>query len=68
MPDDLYDDGLVHSHHWATEPMPFRGDDQPMPAAPPGLIVHAPDDDAHDEGLVHSHGWACSERGRMAHG
>lgn len=50
-----HDDGLVHSHRWATEP--------PRPAQ--GRIIPAPRED-HDEGLVHAHGWACGERGREA--
>ncbi len=57
MTDDLYDDGLVHSHGWAAEPQPPHA-----PAAP----IHQPAEPDHDEGLVHSHGWACGERGQPA--
>ena len=64
MSNDDYDDGLVHSHGWATEPMPWR---EEAPAEPEAhrILPHA--DDAYDDGLVHEHGWACSERGREAH-
>ena len=63
MSNDDYDDGLVHSHGWAAEPMPWR---EEAPAEPePRRIALA--DDCYDDGLVHEHGWACSERGREAH-
>ena len=59
MTNDSHDDGLVHSHRWATEP--------PRPVqARPRVITPAPREEP-DEGLVHSHGWACGERGRPAH-
>ena len=61
-----HDDGLVHSHGWATEPPPpATGTLRRM-----GATIAAPthrEDDMFDDGLVHSHGWACSERGREAH-
>lgn len=53
-----HDDGLVHSHTWASEP-PRQGR-SPIRHTPPTTVE--PD---HDEGLVHSHGWACGERGKM---
>jgi hypothetical protein len=59
---DMHDDGLVHSHNWATEkagPVMSRARHVAAQATPPA----EPD---HDDGLVHGHGWACSERGRMA--
>jgi len=56
MSNDNHDDGLVHSHRWATEP----------PRHPMPRVIPAPRDD-HDDGLVHTHGWACGERGRPAH-
>ena len=66
MSNDDYDDGLVHSHGWATEP--------PAPAAGPmrrGAEIAAamsahPEEEPYDDGLVHSHGWACGERGQPA--
>ena len=61
MSNDDYDDGLVHSHGWAAEPMPWR--EGAMPEPEPRRIA----DDCYDEGLVHEHGWACSERGHAAH-
>ncbi|MFC7475801.1 hypothetical protein ACFQS7_15625 [Dankookia sp. GCM10030260] len=66
MSNDDYDDGLVHSHGWATEP--------PAPPAGPmrrGAEIAAamsahPEEESFDDGLVHSHGWACGERGQPA--
>jgi hypothetical protein len=58
MSNDRHDDGLVHSHGWATEP--------PRPARQPPRVIPAPTEDR-DDGLVHSHGWACGERGRPSH-
>jgi hypothetical protein len=67
MSNDDYDDGLVHSHAWATEP--------PAPAAGPmrrgaevaaAMSAHPEESEPYDDGLVHSHGWASAERGRMA--
>ena len=53
-----HDDGLVHSHAWASAE---RGREahvnRPAPEPEP----------EHDDGLVHSHSWACAERGREAH-
>ncbi len=56
MDNDRHDDGLVHSHGWATEP--------PRPATKQGRVIPAPAED-HDDGIDHAHGWACSERGQM---
>jgi hypothetical protein len=56
MSNDRHDDGLVHSHRWATEPT--------RPTQP--RVTPTPADDR-DDGLVHSHGWACGLRGRPAH-
>jgi hypothetical protein len=65
MSHDQHDDGLVHSHGWATEPPPSIGEMlrgvEAAPRAATRMIEEGPDD-----GLVHGHGWACSERGRMA--
>jgi hypothetical protein len=63
MSNDEYDDGLVRSHGWAAEPMPWRDETQAEPE--PRRIALA--DECYDDGLVHDHGWACSERGREAH-
>jgi len=57
-------DGLVHSHGWAAEPMPWRETGAAEPEAP-RILPHA--EAGHDDGLVHEHNWACSERGREAH-
>jgi hypothetical protein len=62
MSNDDYDDGLVHSHTWATEP--------PLPATGPmrrGAEIAAamsahPEEETYDDGLVHCHGWACSDQ------
>ena len=54
--DDTYDDGLVHSHNWASEPS--------SPAKPAGpqtvasLSAGPAADESFDDGLVHSHDWA----------
>jgi hypothetical protein len=50
-----HDDGLVHSHRWASEPA----------RRPAPTTIPMPAD--HDDGLVHGHGWACGERGTPAH-
>ncbi|MBK1659892.1 hypothetical protein [Paracraurococcus ruber] len=68
MSNDDFDDGLVHSHGWATEP-------PAMPAGPmlkgaeiaAAMAQHPEEQDCYDDGLVHSHGWACGERSRLAH-
>lgn len=74
MNDDMHDDGLVHSHGWATEPPPSVGmllrpanDDRrvPAPANDVAAAMAVKQDADHDDGLVHHHGWACGERGAM---
>ncbi|MFZ4406277.1 MAG: hypothetical protein ACOYOH_02995 [Paracraurococcus sp.] len=67
MSNDDYDDGLVHSHGWATEPVarnagPLRRAAEIAAA----MSAHPEETEPFDDGLVHSHGWACGERGRMA--
>lgn len=67
--DHDHDDGLVHSHGWATEPPPSIGmllrpanDDRAVqPANDLARAMAAKQDDDHDDGLVHGHGWASSE-------
>ena len=63
MDHDMHDDGLVHPHHWATEPPPSVGmllrpanDDCANPPARPTATPR--EEDGHDDGLVHGHGWA----------
>ena len=64
MSNDQHDDGLVHSHGWATEPPPSVGE-LLRPAA--ARVATTRDVDAdHDDGLVHHHGWACGQRGASA--
>ncbi|WP_426955508.1 hypothetical protein [Muricoccus radiodurans] len=49
MSDENYDDGLVHSHGWATD------------KAGPVIAAKAPTtipEAGYDDGLVHSHDWA----------
>jgi hypothetical protein len=63
-----HDDGLVHSHGWATEPPPSIG----MLLRPANDVAGARPDIAaamnvkqdHDDGLVHGHAWA-SDDGRL---
>ncbi len=51
MSDDTFDDGLVHSHHWATEkPMTNTQADS------------AEREMQHDDGLVHGHEWASGSK------
>jgi len=64
MNDDLHDDGLVHSHRWATEPPPSVGE-LLRPAAARVATTRMPAEADHDDGLVHHHGWACGQRGTM---
>ncbi len=70
MDHDNHDDGLVHSHGWATEPPPSVGmllrpanDDRPAgtPANDVARAMAAKQDEGHDDGLVHGHDWASSE-------
>ena len=64
MSNDQHDDGLVHSHGWATEPPPSVGA-LLRPAAVRVATTRDVDAD-HDDGLVHHHGWACGQRGASA--
>ena len=57
MDHDTHDDGLVHSHGWATEPPPSVGE-LLRPAA--ARIATTTEQDGHDDGLVHGHGWASA--------
>jgi hypothetical protein len=45
-----FDDGLVHSHHWAREPF-TRTQRRHVEA-------ESLPEDRYDDGLVHDHGWA----------
>lgn len=55
MGDYEYDDGLVHGHLWASEPL---GRPQPRRESTPRREVMISADDCYDDGLVHNHGWA----------
>lgn len=59
---DQHDDGLVHSHGWATEPPPSVGE-LLRPAAARIATTKATEKDGHDDGLVHRHGWASATQG-----
>ena len=60
MSNDRYDDGLVHGHGWAAEPVkPGLGRDQ-------AVLIPAPAEEPYDDGLVHSHAWASTERSQPA--
>ncbi|MGG5822521.1 hypothetical protein [Falsiroseomonas sp. HW251] len=67
MDHDQHDDGLVHSHGWATEPPPSVGmllrpaNDDRLPDNLVARATAARQDEDHDDGLVHGHGWASSE-------
>ncbi len=50
MSHDDFDDGLVHSHGWATEP--------PAPTQRHVQVIRTHVADDHDDGLVHGHAWA----------
>ena len=64
MSNDDYDDGLVHSHGWATEPpAPMAGPMRRGAEIAAAMSAH-PEEEPYDDGLVHCHGWACSERGQ----
>jgi hypothetical protein len=65
MDHDMHDDGLVHTHGWATEPPPSVGELLRRAEAAPRAATRIIEE-AHDDGLVHGHGWACGERGRQA--
>jgi hypothetical protein len=54
-----YDDGLVHSHCWATSSRaPLKS--RPTAMKAPRHDRPAYDDFGYDDGLVHSHSWASS--------
>ena len=69
---DDHDDGLVHSHGWATEPppsigqllRPANGDGH---SATPDIAraMSVKQDEAHDDGLVHGHDWASEQGTRL---
>lgn len=68
MTNDDYDDGLVHSHGWATEPpTPPTGPMMKGAEIAAAMSQHPEEQDCYDDGLVHSHDWACGERNRLAH-
>ena len=67
MSNDDYDDGLVHSHSWATEPPPpVAGAMRRGTTVTVAMAVQPEASEPYDDGLVHSHGWACSEQGQPA--
>ena len=53
--DDNYDDGLVHSHRWATT--------EPAKLVSRRGVTEASthEDEQFDEGLVHGHSWAVNQ-------
>lgn len=54
--DDTYDDGLVHSHNWASEP---ASPAKPMgPQTTASVSAGPAADESFDDGLVHGHDWA----------
>jgi hypothetical protein len=57
--DKNYDDGLVHSHNWASEPATPA---KPQLAAETAtsLALDAEEQHLYDDGLVHCHDWARS--------
>ncbi|TCZ64392.1 hypothetical protein [Roseicella aquatilis] len=63
---DDYDDGLVHSHGWATEPPLAAGPMRRGAEIAAAMSAH-PEEDAYDDGLVHDHGWASADRSLLAH-
>lgn len=58
MGDLNYDDGLVHGHLWASEPLGRPS--VRREASPARLEIAARSDEAYDDGLVHDHSWARS--------
>jgi hypothetical protein len=60
MNDDNHDDGLVHSHGWATEPPPSIGE---LLRPAPRVTTKPVPDETHDDGLVHGHSWASAGHG-----
>lgn len=68
MSDDRYDDGLVHSHSWATQPLAHL---QAQPAQQQQAQAAAPGGEPdgalpYDDGLVHSHNWASGDNGQRS--
>jgi len=64
MSHDNFDDGLVHSHRWATEPpTTFATARERGVMVAKAMAAHPEEADGFDDGLVHSHGWACSDHG-----
>ena len=59
---DHHDDGLVHSHGWATEPPPSVGELLRPATARVATTRAVTPDELQDDGLVHAHGWATGER------
>ncbi len=56
--DKNYDDGLVHSHNWAAEPvMPAKQQSTETAASTSGCPEQ---EHLFDDGLVHCHDWARS--------
>ena len=70
MSTDNYDDGLVHSHGWATSgpPTTFATARERGSLVARAMDAHPEEVEAFDDGLVHGHGWACTDRGPMAGG
>ena len=56
--DDTYDDGLVHSHNWASEPPAAAGGAKLMGAEIAASMSAHPEEEFFDDGLVHGHDWA----------
>ena len=56
--DKNYDEGLVHSHNWAAEPIPAA---KPQSGEPATIATVDPEEQhLFDDGLVHCHDWARS--------
>ena len=55
---DTYDDGLVHSHNWASEPATAASGRKLVGAATTSTLTSISADEAFDDGLVHGHDWA----------
>ena len=66
--DHDHDDGLVHSHGWATEPPPCVGQllRPANDAAQRVEVKPRAEAEDHDDGLVHSHAWASGEQRKLA--
>lgn len=56
MSDNDFDDGLVHGHTWAKEPM--RPSPGPTTVAVTADAGRTGDAREYDDGLVHGHDWA----------